>query len=181
MQQGYRSAAGAVEIEREARRLGLPSDALYVILGSSIFLAAVAAAAMLTAEVSDLARPVLIVGVAAVAIVAWVLAADRSRHGAHRKAIREERADRTVRLRIDEETLQTEPRADEAWDGTVELDRVARVRVVAGAGGMRRVRVALDDGSELTVLDGLETEGEIEAVVDQIDDALRVARAREGS
>lgn len=77
------------------------------------------------------------------------------------------------RMRVQDEVLHAEPRDDERglWSGSVPLADIRAVRVVEQA-GLRRVRIELAGGHEVTALEGIE----------EPEDAERVARylRREG-
>ncbi len=178
---GYRSHGQTVEIERLPRHVPLP-DGFGVGCVTTLFGAGLAFLTFFTMIPDSLvlggSLALVIVTVGAILGVCVGAVVPRL---AKRRTTRAERTDRTVRLFIGDEEIEADPREDENWDGRIALDRVTEVRLVDGEGGMRRVRVALDDGTERTVMDGLLESEEAAEVVGQLERALEIRRARRGS
>lgn len=92
-----------------------------------------------------------------------------ARHEARRRrrARARERGTEALRVRVDAAGLHASPRRDEPWDGEASASQVARV-FADREDAYHRVRVELDDGREVTLLDGVEAREEAETIAARV-------------
>lgn len=99
----------------------------------------------------------------------WLAVWDRVATARRRREREDQRPRQVVLVRVDADGIHAPPRSEDqgAWTGDLPTADIRRVFAERG-GAYHRVRVELEDGAEVTVLDGVESRMEAEDLVEVV-------------